>query len=230
VGIHLNLPGGDMTEPRSDDAMHQLGDDAGARRKRPLLVVALVVAAVAVVAIVLLITRPAPGPSAPASGPAVSATADAPAGTGSTTPEPDVTATAEPPLEAPAVPLDASAEAIEGVEVSITGIRAVDGTADGVGEVAGPALDLDVRIANDTGEAVSLETSIVTVSSGQDRLPADELGSASVPLPALVEEGQTATGTYRFTVPVDRRDDVRVVFDYLAGTPAVVFEGSAPRP
>jgi hypothetical protein len=31
-------------------------------------------------------------------------------------------------------------------------------------------------------------------------------------------------------VPVERREDVRITFDYLAGTPAVVFAGDVPRP
>jgi hypothetical protein len=184
------------------------------RRRLVLLAVAAVVVVILVIAAILA-TR---GASDDADGTGGGADAEAPAATSSPVTSQDPADGQAPPVEAPAVGLGETAQPVAGLQL-----------ADGPGEIAGPALSFDVTVANDTDEAVSLATTVVTVTSGADLVPADQLATGSEALPADVPAGGSATATYVFTVPVERRDDVRITFDYLAGTPAVVFSGQAPR-
>jgi hypothetical protein len=195
------------------------------RRRLVLLAVAAVVVVILVIAAILA-TR---GASDDADGTRGGADAEAPAATSSPVTSQDPADGQAPPVEAPAVGLGETAQPVAGVDVSVGELQAVEGVADGPGEIAGPALSFDVTVANDTDEAVSLATTVVTVTSGADLVPADQLATGSEALPAEVPAGGSVTATYVFTVPVERRDDVRITFDYLAGTPAVVFSGQAPR-
>ena len=205
--------------------------DAERKPRRSRLLVAGGVAAVVVVVVVSVVlgTRgddagnPADGASSPAF-------PSDPSGTSTPVTSQEPSEGQTPAATAAPVPLDESAQPIEGVVASIGELSAVDGVADGPGEVAGPAVSFSVSIANETGATVDLSSAVVTVGSGEDDVPADALATGSTPLPAEVEAGGTVTGTYVFTVPVESRDTVRITFDYLTGTPAVVFTGAAPRP
>ncbi|MCU1478502.1 MAG: hypothetical protein JWQ64_3195 [Subtercola sp.] len=128
----------------------------------------------------------------------------------------------------PAVPLTAPAVPVPGLTVTITGLAAVDGVANGVGEVGGPAISFTVNAVNSTTAAVSLATTVVGVTYGSALTPANQLTSASTPMPLDVAAGATASGTYVFTVPADQRGQVQITVDYQAGVPVVVFEGVAP--
>jgi hypothetical protein len=201
---------------------------SGRRRTVVIVVVAVLVVVAIVVAAVLAQRGGADAGSGPASsdGPAFPSDPSA-TSTPVTSQDPDDGQAA--PSEAPPVALDATAEPVPGVVVSVGSLAAVDGTADGPGEVAGPAVSFTVTVDNGTDEAVSLASTVITVTSGSDLLPADPLATGTTPLPTEVARGESVTGTFVFTVPVERRDDVRITFDYLAGTPAVVFAGAAPR-
>ncbi len=202
----------------------------GAAPGRRRLIVAMVAILVAVVLIVVLVVASRGGQGAPGpTGTEAPAFSSDPSATSTPVTSQDPQEGQVPPAEAAPVAIDATAEPVPGVVTSISALAAVDGVADGPGEVAGPALSFDVTVRNDTAEPVSLAATVVTVSTGEDQLPADALSTGSVPLPADVAPGASATGTYVFTVPADRRDDVRIAFDYLAGTPVVVFAGEAPR-
>ena len=126
------------------------------------------------------------------------------------------------------MPLTASAAPVTGLEVSIGALAAVDGTGNGVGEVSGPALSFMVSAVNGTDAPIDLTSAVVGLSYGAALTPADELTSASTPLPGAVNPGETVTGTYVFTIPADQRSAVQISVDYRAGTPVVVFAGSAP--
>jgi hypothetical protein len=211
---------------------HSTPDDTGSApapatgRRRRLVI--LVVAALVVVAVVVAAVLASRGGADDAAAPGAGGDADAPA-TSSPVTSQDPAGGQAPPAEAPAVGLDATAQPVPGVDVTIGDLRAVEGVADGPGEVAGPALSFSVTVANGTDAPVSLAAAVVTVASGADLLPADPLRTGTEPLPAEVPAGGSATATYVFTVPAERRDDVRISFDQLAGVPAVVFAGQAPR-
>jgi hypothetical protein len=198
----------------------------GGRRAVILLVAVLVV--IALVVAVILASRGAGGAGSASLGSDDDATV--PAATSSPVTSQDPAEGQAPPAEAPEVDLDATAQPVPDVDVSLGGLEAVEGVADGPGEIAGPAISFTVTVENGTEAAVSLASTVVTVTSGEDLLPADQLATGSEPLPSEVPAGGTVTGTFVYTVPVERRDDVRITFDYLAGTPAVVFAGDVPRP
>ena len=97
------------------------------------------------------------------------------------TPEPTgpTDAVDEPPPSRPAVALDETAEAGDGVTASITSVEAIDGTATGPGNIAGPALRVTVRVDNGTDEPVPLGGVSVDLASGEDLVPASPLGDPS---------------------------------------------------
>ena len=135
-----------------------------------------------------------------------------------------------PLVELPAVPLTEQVAPVPGVVFSIGSLEAVDGGAQGPGEVAGPALRFTLTLRNDGDAPVSLTSTVVNVYSGAEQLPAVDLREpGAVPLPAEVGAGESVTGVFVFAVPVEQRDQVKIGVDYTVGTPIVVFEGTAPR-
>lgn len=157
-------------------------------------------------------------------------TAPTPAPTPETTPEPtgptgDVD---DPPPSRPAVALDAAAEVGDGVSASLVSLDAIEGTATGPGNIAGPALRITVRIENGTDEPVSLGGVVVDLASGRDLVPASPLDDPSAaPFAGTVAPGEHADGVYVFTIPEEDRGSVTVSVGYQAGAPLMVFTGSA---
>lgn len=166
-------------------------------------------------------------PAPPAEEPAVEAPVEGPEGEA---PDGEAPADAAPLPELPPVPLTEEVAPVPGVVVSIGSLEAVEGEAQGPGEVGGPALRFTLSMRNDGDTPVSLTSTVVTVYSGPEQLPAVDLrGPGGVPLPEEVAPGATVTGVFIFTVPPEDRDEVRIGVDYTVGVPIVVFEGSAPR-
>jgi hypothetical protein len=194
---------------------------------------AAVLVAVLVVLLVLLgddeATSAPPAGSATATATSAAAT-DEPAPSPLPTPEPtgateDVD---EPPPSLPEVPLDAEAAVGNGVVATLPSIEAIEGTAVGPGNVAGPALKVTVRITNGTAEPVALGGVSVNLSYGPDHAPASPLDDPSrQPFATVVQPGESADGVYVFTVPTDVRDSVTVEVGYEAGAPLLLFTGSA---
>jgi hypothetical protein len=161
-------------------------------------------------------------------------TAPTPAPTPETTPEPTPEPTGptgdvdDPPPSRPAVALDAAAEAGDGVSASLVSLDAIEGTATGPGNIAGPALRITVRIENGTDEPVSLGGVVVDLASGRDLVPASPLDDPSAaPFAGTVAPGEHADGVYVFTIPEEDRGSVTVSVGYQAGAPFMVFTGSA---
>jgi hypothetical protein len=130
----------------------------------------------------------------------------------------------------PPIPLTDQAAVVPGVVFSISELEAVDGTARGPGEVAGPSLRFAVSVRNDTAAPVSLTSTVVNVYFGADQSPATELASpGGVALADEVAAGGTVRAVFIFNVPNDARDLVQIAVDYSAEVPIVLFEGSAPH-
>lgn len=139
---------------------------------------------------------------------------------------PTADATALPPSEAP-VALGAPAQ-VGDVTVSLVGIDAIQGTAHGPGDVAGPALRVTVRLDNGTSDPLDLLGVSVTMSYGSDATPASPLGDPSAaPFGGTLEPGQSARAVYVFRVPTDARNAVSVSVGYQPGAPYAVFTGAA---
>jgi hypothetical protein len=132
----------------------------------------------------------------------------------------------QPPPALPEVALDAEAAVGNGIVATLPRIEAIEGTAVGPGNIAGPALRVTVRIANGTAEDVPLEGVAVNMYYGADRTPASPLDDPSRrPFGGLVSAGDSAEGIYVFSVPADARDAVTIEVGYQAGAPLLLFTG-----
>lgn len=139
----------------------------------------------------------------------------------------------EPPVEPPApretlppVPLDESNEPAPGLEIALSKIEAVDGEASVPGEIAGPALQITISATNSADAEAPTATAIMNVYYGPERLPANILVSPREDLPQFVPPGETVTGVYAFSVPVDQRDQILIELDLALDLPVVLFEGA----
>ncbi|MGY1805393.1 hypothetical protein ACI78T_19080 [Blastococcus sp. SYSU D00922] len=205
----------------------------GARRRRLLLLsglAALVVAALVVV-LVLSLGSDDDGPSSSASptlvGPSTSAS---PSSTGQalgTTPAPGPTDLNSPPPALPPVALDARGEVGNGVVATLPSIEEIESSAQGPGNIAGPAIRVTVRIENGTADAVPLDGVSVNMYYGTDLTPASPLEDASrAPFNGTLAPGDSAEGIYVFSVPADERDSVTIEVGYVPGAPLLLFTGA----
>ena len=214
------------------------GDGSTWRGRRRHLVVAAstVVVAVAVALAVVLTGDGDPVPSATATAPPPSSESTAPPPSSeSSAPSSGSAAPADPaaspvaadelPTALPAVALTESV-VVEEVRGSLVSVEAIDAQATGRGNVAGPALRVTVRIQNDTGSALSLDEVSVNLSFGPAGTPASPIEDSSQrAFPGTLPAGESADGTYVFSVPVDQRGDVTIQVGYRAGAPIAVFSG-----
>jgi hypothetical protein len=135
---------------------------------------------------------------------------------------------AELPPSLAAVALDAPATVGDGVTGSLESLEAVEGTATGPGNVAGPAVRVTVRLENGTAGPVSLDGAVVTLTHGAEQSPASPLDDPSaVPFSGVVDPGDSAVGVYVFTVAEEARESVTVSVGYRPGAPYLVFTGAA---
>ncbi|MCG2620540.1 hypothetical protein LVY72_01285 [Arthrobacter sp. I2-34] len=130
---------------------------------------------------------------------------------------------------APAVQLEQAAQ-IDGGTVSVSKIEAIEAKADGIGEIAGPAIRFSLEVRNTSAKALKLDAADVTVEAGAQKLPAIELnGSGASGFPKAVAAGKSASGTFVFQVPEDQREQVRIHLNFSVSETVVAFEGAAPR-
>ncbi|HEX2072705.1 MAG TPA: hypothetical protein VHF92_02875 [Geodermatophilus sp.] len=202
-------------------------------RRRGVLAVATAVLVAALAALVVGLSSDDDAASAPAA--PATATLGTPAPEVSLSPPlptPEPTGPTEnvdePPPALPEVPLDAPAAVGNGIVATIPAIEAIEGTAVGPGNIAGPALRVTVRIENGTAQPVALGGVAVNMGYGTDRTPASPLDDPSQrPFGGMVGPGEAAEGVYVFSVPADARDTVTVEVGYQAGAPLLLFTGSA---
>jgi lipoprotein-anchoring transpeptidase ErfK/SrfK len=211
-----------MDSPDQEAAHNRIN----ARWRRILAIGLPLLLALAVTAIVIATLGPAPGVSTPGQSPEPS---------GSASPAPQTTADpSTPPEEDPAVPtdkeptpIDEAAPITPGLTAEISRVEAVDGTARGPGEVAGPSLRVTVTINNSSPADAPLNTTVVSAYYGADLTPAPELREpGGAPLPSVVSSGKTVTGVYLFTVPEDERSNVTIMVDYSVDVDPLVFQGN----
>lgn len=127
------------------------------------------------------------------------------------------------------IPLDETGDFGTGVTAVVVDITAVDGEARLPGEIAGPALRVQVRLTNDTAETINLSGARIDVTYGADRTPGILLGQPDVVLfPPSLGPGKAAVAASVFVVPVEARELVQVAVWYTVDAPIVVFEGAAP--
>jgi hypothetical protein len=153
-----------------------------------------------------------------------------PTGTASAMPAPSGTPSVDPSVPAAPVPITQPASISPGLTAAITKFEAVQGEAKTPGEVSGPSVRVTVTITNSTTAKASLATTVVTAYYGDSHTPALELSApGGSPMPAEVAAGQSATGVYIFTIPVDQRGKARIMVDYSVAVQPLVFDGAIPR-
>jgi hypothetical protein len=115
------------------------------------------------------------------------------------------------------------------LSATVTAVAAVQGKAQGPGEIAGPAVQFTIAITNETGKPFDLANTVVNAYYGTSATPATPLEQeAGRPFPKKLKDGATATGVFVFTIPKDQRSTVLVTVDTSVHTPVVAFRGSAP--
>ncbi|MFJ4998246.1 hypothetical protein ACIP5T_08860 [Microbacterium sp. NPDC088619] len=146
------------------------------------------------------------------------------------TPSPGSTDAVAKPDSGDEVPLDEPAPAVQGVVAEVTALEAITAGSDIPGEPSGPAIQVTVRLTNDSDEAVDTAGANVTLTyGGDDRLPAAGLtGAGSSVWPASIAASDSAEAIFQFAVPSSPEGDLRVTVDILASAPNVIFVG--PRP
>ncbi len=139
--------------------------------------------------------------------------------------EPSPVEPADPaPTEAP-VSLTDDADFGTGVSASVESVAAIDVAAQGPGEVSGPGIVLHVDVRNDSDAAVDLSGFLVNVFGSQGSPGVAMFGAPAESVPAEVAPGETVSGVYVFTLPVDESSTIRVEASYSTEAATVVFEG-----
>lgn len=173
--------------------------------------------------------RSATSPSDPPSATAEATQAPVTEGATPVEPSPDMTPVDQPPAADP-VPIGDPAEIAPSLTAKIVEIEAVEGEAQGPGEVAAPSIRVTVEVDNATKEASSLGTAVVTAYYGSASTPAAELREpGGRAFPDSVAAGETAEAVYVFSVPPDERDDVTILVDYALEYAPLQFHGEVPR-
>jgi len=219
---------------------------------RPVLVaVGVALAAALAVAVALLLTAgrdtaTGPGPTGTVAGATAEATAaptptpapsEAAADAGEEAPPaPDAPVVVDADLAAPYEPtttdpvaLDATATFSDGVTARLVSLEAVQGEAQGPGEVAGPAVRVTVELTNGTAGAVGLGAAVVNAYAGADALPSEPLsGPRAQPFGGVLAPGASVSASYVFRVPEGLRDRLQVTVSHDPRVADVLFEGAAP--
>ena len=208
----------------------------GDRRRLVVLAAALLVAGlVAVVAVLALRGDDEAGASATGAAtdqsPSASTTAAPPElAPAPVTPEPagPTEDASELPRSLTPVGFDQPAAVGNGITAEVVSLEAIEGTGQGPGNIAGPALRVTIRITNGTAGPVSLDGVAVDLAHGAELTPASPLEDPSTaPFAGTVQPSGNAVGVYVFSVPADDRDLVNLSVGYQAGAPFLVFAGPA---
>jgi hypothetical protein len=124
------------------------------------------------------------------------------------------------------LPLRKPAIVGSGVTEHILSINTIHATAHGPGEISGPALRIVIEVANDSNKPINLDTALMTVSDA-DGTPGVEMTlNGTVPLRGNLAVGESARGTFVFTLPPTHRDPVTVNFSYSSVAAVTLFVGN----
>ncbi|MBC7632321.1 hypothetical protein [Aeromicrobium sp.] len=191
---------------------------------------ALIAAAAVLLILVVVVVGQIAGPDDvnPSAAPAPSAGPSATPLSSAASPTPSVGATAtDKPIKRPAVKtlgIGATAKFNRGTTARLVKITRVNGKAVLPGEIAGPAIAVQVSVY--AGERVSFDQTVVNAYSGARDTPAIQLSTGTKPLTGSLARSRTTTGTYVFAVPDKDLDDVTIEFDFALQEPVTLFTGA----
>jgi hypothetical protein len=113
-----------------------------------------------------------------------------------------------------------------GFVATVTGVERTDLESRQPGEIAGPGITVTVELRNDTDETIDLSGLAVNASYG-DGTPAIPHQTGATPVGGTLVPGETATGTYLFSVPEDQVGSVVIDIHHASATSFVVVEVDA---
>ncbi|WP_232549037.1 hypothetical protein [Propioniciclava soli] len=117
------------------------------------------------------------------------------------------------------------AEVLPSVKVVISEVRAVTATAQGPGEVSGPAVAVTIDVANGTDKPLDLSTVQVNLEDSAGRPGSGMTGSPAKWFAGSLAAGASGQGVYVFAVPEQSRKPVHVEVSVQPTLPTVVFTG-----
>jgi len=224
---------------RPEQNPEQNPQEPSRRRRRILIIVgAVVVAALLAVAISVAAVRGAQNAEARAVGtptpfqlPTPDKNSPPPP---SASPAPQSTSSSKPPAPPKVDPrygAPVAAVVSTGTTATLAGgltakLHVADTTAKAVraGEVAGPAITVQVVLTNPGSTDVSLSQVAVNAYYGKTSIPATELTDGAQPLLGTLKAGETRTGIYVFSIPDGQSSSAVVTVTDAAGTPITVFK------
>lgn len=127
----------------------------------------------------------------------------------------------------PRVPLGKGARFASNVAVKITKVWAVDAKPIGPGEVGGSAVALNVKVTNHGSKSLNLETTTITLLGSDGSPGLLTTGGDANPLTGMLSSGDSAEGTYVFTIAAKLRKPVTVQVQYGSGRTVLQFSGNA---
>lgn len=134
----------------------------------------------------------------------------------------DVVKTADPD---PVVEVDVTDEADlgTGVTAAIESVKDITVDAKTPGEVAGPAVAIELRVSNEGKKPIDLASAMVSLTNSDELLGQPTTSDPYAPFSGQLEPGDSANATYVFLLPKDARSGLVVSFQYVAGAPIVLF-------
>lgn len=120
------------------------------------------------------------------------------------------------------------AQVADKVKVTVEDVKAIETSAGVPGDVAGPAVQFKVSVANGSSEPVEVDNVVVNVT-GSDAAPGVLFqGSPTQQLAGKLEAGSSASGTYVFRVAPSARKPVKIEVSLNPSLPVVSFNGDLP--
>jgi hypothetical protein len=137
---------------------------------------------------------------------------------------------AEGPTEAPVLPeesvaLDAPVTLSTEMVVAIDKISTTTITPETPGEFAGTAVVVTVSVANDSAQAQSIDSAVISLVTDDGDVGIATTAGPNAPLQGEVAAGATAEGTYVFMLDPAQGRSVKISVNYAAGEPVASFAG-----
>ncbi|MFC6325232.1 hypothetical protein ACFP59_04845 [Microbacterium koreense] len=99
-------------------------------------------------------------------------------------------------------------------------------TASTPGEVSGPAVEVEIRVTNNSAEDQDVNSAVVTLAAEDGEYGIPTLAGGPTALEGSLAPGETAVGTYMFMLNPAGDREVVVLVNYSAGEPIARFTGS----
>lgn len=137
------------------------------------------------------------------------------------------------PLTQPELPvvkgkLDKPIKLPSNFTVSLESVTATTVTAETPGEVSGAAIEVVVRVTNESDEAHHIDSAVVSLETDDGELGIPTIAGGPIPLLGELSPQAHAEGHYLFMLDPAEGRDVTIRVNYAAGEPVAQFTGRTP--